>query len=123
MLVSVYACTVLGVKGSLVEVEVRVNDGHARFYIQGLPDKEVNGVQERVSSAITNSGYLFPHKQVTVNLAPVDLPKEGSVCDLAIVVGILRASGQIHSDELLEEAIFLGELSQDGRVCSTNGIL
>jgi magnesium chelatase family protein len=80
-------------------------------------------VQERVSAAITNSGYLFPHRQITVNLTPVDLPKQVSVCDLAIAVGILQASGQIHSNERLEEAIFLGELSADGRVCPANGIL
>lgn len=123
MLARVHACTVLGVRGSLVEIEVRVSDGRAGFFIPGLPDQDVNGVQERVSAAITNSGYLFPNRQITVNLTPVDLPKQVSVCDLAIAVGILQASGQIHSNERLEEAIFLGELSADGRVCPANGIL
>lgn len=124
MLASVYSCAVLGVEGTLVEVEVKVSASLEAFMIVGLPYPEVEGVKERLRVAITNSGYFFPHSQITVNLAPLALPKEGPVCcDLAIAVGILLASGQINCREWLDEAIFLGELSTDGSVASTNGIL
>ena len=124
MVASVYSCAVLGVEGTLVEVEVKVSDSLEAFMIVGLPSTEVEGARERLSVAITNSGYFFPHRQITVNLALIALPKEGSVCcDLAIAVGILLASGQITCREWLDDAIFLGELSTDGSVDYTNGIL
>ncbi|GAC1347744.1 MAG: YifB family Mg chelatase-like AAA ATPase [Ktedonobacteraceae bacterium] len=124
MLARLYGCAVLGVEGTLVEVEVKVGDGLEAFTIVGLPYTQVEGVQERARAAIINSGYLFPHKQVTVNLASATFLKEGFVCcDLAIAVGILLASGQIVPGEWLDDTLFLGVLSPDGNVCSTNGIL
>src|SRR5437762_8239670 len=91
--------------------------------IVGLPDTAVNEAKDRVRAAIKNSGCLFPYKRITVNLAPADLRKEGPAYDLPIAIGILIASGQINQDEKIEQCLFLGELSLDGTVRHTNGIL
>jgi magnesium chelatase family protein len=123
MLAKIQSCAVIGIEGALVEVEVDVANGQAAFTIVGLPDVTVNMSKERVRSAIQNSGYLFPFKQITVNLAPADLREEGPSYDLPIAIGILVASEQIHADEQIAESIFLGELSLDGSVRHVNGIL
>jgi magnesium chelatase family protein len=123
MLAKVQSCAVIGLEGALVEVEVDLSNGLAAFNIVGLPDAAVNESKERVRSAIKNSGCLFPFKRITVNLAPADLRKEGPAYDLPIAIGILLASGQINPDERLGEYLFLGELSLDGAVRHTNGIL
>ena len=91
------------------------------FTIVGLPDKAVEESRERVRSAIKNSGADFPAKRITVNLAPADLPKEGPSYDLPIALGILLASEQLKAE--IDDALFLGELSLDGRLRHTNGIL
>jgi len=123
MLAMVRSCAIIGLDGALVEVEVDITNGLAAFIIVGLPDAAVNEAKERVRSAVKNSGCLFPFKHITVNLAPADLRKEGPAYDLPIAVGILFASGQINPNEELENALFLGELSLDGTVRHTNGIL
>lgn len=91
------------------------------FTIVGLPDKAVEEAKERVRAALKNSGADFPAKRITVNLAPADLPKEGPSYDLPIAIGILLASGQVQAD--VSDALFSGELSLDGRLRHTNGIL
>src|SRR6266699_1070157 len=123
MLTKIQSCAVIGLEGALVEVEVDLSKGLAAFTIVGLPDAAVNESRERVRSAIKNSGCLFPFKRITVNLAPADLRKEGPVYDLPIAVGILLASEQISVEAQVEESLFLGELSLDGSVRHTNGIL
>ncbi len=123
MLAMVRSCAIIGLDGALVEVEVDITNGLAAFIIVGLPDAAVNEAKERVRSAVKNSGCLFPFKHITVNLAPADLRKEGPAYDLPIAVGILFASGQINPNKELENALFLGELSLDGTVRHTNGIL
>ncbi|HLI05661.1 MAG TPA: YifB family Mg chelatase-like AAA ATPase [Ktedonobacteraceae bacterium] len=123
MLAKVQSCAVIGLEGALVEVEIDISNGLAAFTIVGLPDTAVNESRERVRSAIKNSGCLFPFKRITVNLAPADLRKEGPSYDLPIAIGILTASGQIPADEHTGESLFLGELSLDGSVRHTNGIL
>jgi len=123
MLAMVRSCAIIGLDGALVEVEVDITNGLAAFIIVGLPDAAVNEAKERVRSAVKNSGCLFPFKHITVNLAPADLRKEGPAYDLPIAIGILFASGQINPNEELENALFLGELSLDGTVRHTNGIL
>src|SRR5205823_15017664 len=108
MLARVHGCTMLGVEGTLVEVEVNVFGGPEALTIAGLPAGEVYAAQERVRAALTSGGYFFPHEQVRVKLVPAVLFTEGSFpCDLAIAVAILLASGQIHSGERLDDAIFL----------------
>jgi magnesium chelatase family protein len=122
MLAKVNSSAVLGLDAVPVEVEVDIaSQGLPSFTIVGLPDKAVEEAKERVRSAIKNTGAQFPAKRITVNLAPADLPKEGPSYDLPIAVGILLASGQLQTD--ISDALFSGELSLDGRIRHTNGIL
>lgn len=122
MLARVFSSAVVGLDAVPVEVEVDVSQrGLPSFTIVGLPDKAVEEAKERVRSAILNSGAAFPDHRITVNLAPADLPKEGPSYDLPIALGILIASGQITTD--IKNAIFMGELSLDGRLRHTNGVL
>ncbi|HTI14905.1 MAG TPA: YifB family Mg chelatase-like AAA ATPase [Dictyobacter sp.] len=123
MLAMARSCAVVGLEGALVEVEVDLASGLPAFMIVGLPDAAVNEAKERVRSAIKNSGCLFPHKRITVNLAPADIRKEGPVYDLPMAIGILLANGNITNTEVVDEALFLGELSLDGSVRHTNGVL
>ncbi len=123
MLAKVQSCAVIGLEGALVEVEVDVANGLEAFTIVGLPDAVVNESRERVRSAIQNSGYLFPFKRITVTLAPADLCKEALIYDLPIAIGILLASGQVTPAEQVGEQLFLGELSLDGSIRHTTGIL
>ncbi len=123
MLAMARSCAIIGLDGALVEVEVDITNGLMAFAIVGLPDAAVNEAKERVRAAIKNSGCLFPYKHLTVNLAPADLRKEGPAYDLPIAVGILFASGQITPNEELTTSLFLGELSLDGGLRHTNGIL
>ncbi len=120
-LARVYSCAVIGLGGELVEVEVDVTPGEPKMFTVGLPDAAVREAQERVRSAIKNSGLQFPHRRVVVNLAPADLKKEGPSYDLPIAVGILLASEQALSD--VERCVFLGELALDGQVRHAHGIL
>lgn len=102
-----------GLDAHLVDVEVDVSQGLPSLNLVGLPDKAVEEAKERVRSAIKNSGFDFPAKRITVNLAPADIKKEGAVYDLAIAIGILCASGYI-SDEIFKKFIICGELSLSG---------
>ncbi len=122
MLAKVNSSAVLGLEAVPVEVEVDVaSQGLPSLTIVGLPDKAVEESKERVRSAIKNTGCDFPAKRITVNLAPADLPKEGPSYDLPIAIGILCASGQILQD--ITSYLFIGELSLDGRLRNTKGIL
>jgi magnesium chelatase family protein len=122
MLSKITSGAVCGLNAVLVDVEVDVaTQGLPSFTIVGLPDKAVEESKERVRSAIKNSGADFPISRITVNLAPADLPKIGPAYDLPIALGILIASGQIAPD--IKDSIFFGELSLDGTLRHTNGIL
>ena len=122
MLAHVNSSAIVGLDAVPVEVEVDIaSQGFPAFTIVGLPDKAVEEAKERVRSAIKNSGADFPAKRITVNLAPADLPKEGPSYDLPIALGILIADGQLSGD--FSDALFSGELSLDGRLRHTNGIL
>lgn len=121
MLAQVTSCAVLGLDGVPVQVQVDVTNGGPFFVVVGLPDAAVNESRERVRSAIKNSGLFFPLKRITVNLAPGDLRKEGPAYDLPIAIGLLQASDQITAD--LSDAMIIGELSLDGTVRHTNGVL
>lgn len=122
MLAKVNSSAVVGLDAVPVEVEVDIaSQGLPSFTIVGLPDKAVEEARERVRSAIKNSGADFPAKRITVNLAPADLPKEGPSYDLPIALGVLIASEQLRAD--IKDAIFMGELSLDGRLRHTNGVL
>jgi len=122
MLARVFSGTTVGLEGVSIEVEVDIaSQGLPSFTIVGLPDKAIEEARERVRSAIKNSGCDFPIRRITVNLAPADLPKIGPAFDLPIALGILIASNQINGD--LDDSLVLGELSLDGSLRHTNGIL
>ena len=122
MLARVNSSAVVGLDAVPVEVEVDISSrGLPSFTIVGLPDKAVEEARERVRSAIINCGAEFPDHRITVNLAPADLPKEGPSYDLPIALGILIADEQIKAD--IADSIFMGELSLDGRLRHTNGVL
>jgi magnesium chelatase family protein len=121
MLGKVNSCAVVGLEGYMVQVEVDISPGLPRFYIVGLPDEAVQEARERVRGAIRNSGLLFPMKRIAANLAPADLKKEGPAYDLPIAIGILMATEQIKAD--VSKMVFLGELSMDGALRHTSGIL
>jgi len=121
MLAKIKSAAVVGLEGAIVEVEVDISPGLPSFTIVGLPDKAVQEARERVRSAIRNSNYKFPNRRITVNLAPADLKKEGPAYDLPIAIGILTSSEQLSAD--LFHSIFLGELSLDGKLRHTHGVL
>jgi len=122
MLAKVLSAALVGLDAVPIEVEIDIaSQGLPNFFMVGLPDKAVEEAKERVRSAIRNSGADFPAKRITVNLAPADLPKVGPSYDLPIALGILIASEQIKVDT--NKYLFTGELSLDGRVRPTTGIL
>ncbi len=121
MLATAQSCAVIGLDGLIVQVEVDISPGLPAFNIVGLPDTAVQEARERVRAALRNSGCEFPMRRITVNLAPADLKKAGPAYDLPIAVGILLSSGQVRVS--LEQTIFLGELSLDGSLRHTTGIL
>lgn len=123
MLAKVYSCAILGIDGIPLEVEVDLANGLPAFDLIGLPDPAVREARERVRAAIRNSGFEFPLRRITVNLAPADIKKEGTGFDLAIAAGILVASGQISRNELLSNAVFVGELSLEGTLRPIPGAL
>lgn len=121
MLAKSQTCAVVGLDGFIVQVEVDISPGLPAFNIVGLPDTAVQEARERVRAALRNSGCEFPLRRITVNLAPADLKKAGPAYDLPIAVGILLSSGQV--DLPAESSLFLGELSLDGSLRHTNGVL
>lgn len=122
MLAKIISGATVGLEATLIDVEVDIAEqGLPSFTIVGLPDKAVEESRERVRSAIKNSGADFPISRITVNLAPADLPKAGPAYDLPIALGILIASGQISPPTF--DSLFFGELSLDGSLRHTNGIL
>ena len=122
MVSKMYSCALAGINGYIVEVETDISNGIPNFDIVGLGDTAVRESRERVRAAIKNSGIAFPVRRITINLAPANMRKEGSVYDVSIAIGILAASEIIKSNTL-ESYIFLGELSLDGGVKAVKGIL
>ncbi|MFA5858259.1 MAG: YifB family Mg chelatase-like AAA ATPase [Elusimicrobiota bacterium] len=122
MLSHVYTSTVVGIDGCMVKVELDISTGLPSFSIVGLPDTAVKESRDRVTSALRNTGYDFPIKRITVNLAPADIRKAGAAYDLPIAIGILSATEQINSSAL-NDYILIGELSLDGKVREVHGIL
>lgn len=122
MMVTVLSCALTGLEPSLVQVEVDLSNGLPKCLVVGLPDSTISEAKERVRSAIKNSGFDFPTRRMTINLAPADLPKEGSGFDLPMAIGILAVSGQIPTDSL-ENYLFVGELGLDGSVRPISGVL
>src|ERR671933_2614973 len=122
MLACITTAAVLGLEGRLVEVQVDLADqGLPNFFLVGLPNTAVKEARERVRTAIKNSALQYPLRRITANLAPAELPKQGPSYDLPLALAILVASGQ--RDPPATAAMFVGELSLDGHVRHTQGIL
>lgn len=120
----IFSATPIGVEAQLVEVEVDVSFGLVNFFIVGLPDTGIKESSKRIQTALKNSGIRLPAKRITVNLAPADIKKEGSLFDLPIAIGILLASDNLHAEKtFLDETLFVGELSLDGSIRFVKGAL
>jgi magnesium chelatase family protein len=121
MIAKLYSAAVVGLDCEPVEVETDISASLSAFVIVGLPDKAVDEAKERVRSAIKNSGLPFPRTKVTVNLAPADLKKAGPAYDLPMALGILMAEDYLQFNP--EKSLFIGELSLDGKLRHTHGVL
>ena len=122
MLARVRSAAVLGIDAYLVDVETDIANGLPTFATVGLPQGAVKEGRERVYAALANTGYTFPLKRITVNLAPADIRKDGSAFDLPIAVGILAATEQISAERLGRVAV-LGELGLEGAIRPVRGAL
>ncbi len=126
MLSIIKSMALQGLDGYLVSIQVDISNGMPDFKIVGLPDTSVKESKERVISAIKNSNIEFLSRKIVINLSPASTKKEGSIFDLPIAVGILIASKKIKNPQLekiLKETIFIGELSLNGNIEKTKGIL
>lgn len=122
MFARIYGATILGLHGNIITVETDISNGLPAFEIVGLATTAVKESKERVRSAIKNSGYEFPMRRITINLAPADLKKDSAGLDMAIAMGIMVSSGQIPAEKC-SHMMFMGELALDGQVRPVNGIL
>ena len=122
MLARAFSAAVNGIEAYSVEVEVNAGNGETNIIIVGLPDAAVRESRDRVSTALTNSGYHFPMGRTTINLAPADVKKEGPSFDLPIAIGILAASEQIEPPRL-DDFAMVGELALTGAVRPVKGVL
>jgi len=122
MISFLHSSAVQGIDAYLIDVEVDIASGLPVFSIVGLPDTAVKESRDRVVAAIKNSGFDFPVKKITVNLAPADIKKEGGLFDLPIALGILAASGNIEKNKI-NNICAIGELSLDGKLRPVKGLL
>ena len=122
VLTHVLSATVVGIEAAPIHVEVDVANGLPGCHIVGLPDAGVKEGRVRIRGAIENSGFKYPLRRITVNLAPADLRKDGAAFDVPIAIGILAAAGAI-PPEVNENSLFVGELALDGRVRPVRGVL
>jgi magnesium chelatase family protein len=122
MLAQVYSCAILGLDGVIVTVEVDTGQGLPRMVIVGLPDAAVQESRERVQTTIKNAGLPYPRKAIVVNLAPASVRKEGPSYDLPIALGVLIMSGLLPAASA-DGSLVIGELSLDGSVRHTRGVL
>jgi len=120
----IFSATTVGVEAHLVEVEADISFGLVNFYIVGLPDTAIKESNKRILTSLKNAGFRLPAKRITVNLAPADLKKEGTLFDLPIAIGILLANESLEIPfDFLQETLFLGELSLDGSIRFIKGAL
>ena len=122
MLVKTYGSAVYGVDAITITVEVNISQG-IKFFLVGLPDNAVKESHQRIAAALKNNGYKIPGKEITINMAPADIRKEGSAYDLTIAMGILAASEQVSQPHLTEEYVIMGEMSLDGELRPIKGAL
>src|SRR5690625_1343741 len=115
-----HAVTLSGLDGAMIGVEAHTANGLPAFKLVGLPDASLSEARDRVRAAIESCGITFPRRRITVGLNPADVPKAGSVFDVAIAIAILRAERLVRLDE---ELVFIGELGLDGRIHPVRGVL
>ncbi len=121
MLIKIFSAALYGIEAFPIVIEVNIDKGIG-YHLVGLPDKAVSESSYRISAALENNGFRMPGKKIIINMAPADLRKEGSAYDLPIAMGILSASGQIHTEKL-NDYMMLGELSLDGSLQPIKGAL
>lgn len=121
MLVKTYSSTLSGILSTTITIEVNLGSG-VNFYLVGLPDNAVKESHQRIKAAFKNNNLKFPGREITINMAPADLKKEGTVFDLPIAIGILSVSKQVNTSKL-EEYLMIGELSLDGSLQFCKGVL
>jgi magnesium chelatase family protein len=122
MISKVFTSATYGVSAYVIEVETHLDKNIPGFSIVGLPDNAVRESRERIIAAIRNSGYEFPLRKITINLAPADIRKEGSAFDLSMAIGILTSSGAIGAGAV-GTMVMLGELALDGSIRPVHGML
>ena len=122
MLAHAFCATTFGVDAHLIDVETNAVNGLPQYFLVGLPDRAISESRDRIEAAIRNSGFEMPRGRITVNLAPANLPKEGSSFDLPIALGLLAMSSQIDKDKL-RDVLVLGELALDGALRPVKGVL
>lgn len=122
MFSKVLSAAVLGIDAYIVKVEAHLESNTPKFFTVGMPEGAVRESNHRVQAAVKNSGFRFPIKKITINLAPADVKKEGTAFDLPIAIGILAANGQVNVEKL-EDYIIIGELSLDGSLRPAKGVL
>lgn len=118
----IISCGLLGIDGYIVEVETDISSGIPAFDIVGLGDTAIREARERVRSAVKNTGFEFPIRRITLNMAPANIKKEGSSFDLAIALGVLASTGIIDYS-LIQQSMFIGELALDGGIKPVKGVL
>ena len=123
MVSKIQSIGLFGLEAYMVEAQADISSGQQAFDLVGLPDSAVRESRDRVRSAIKNCGYKYPIGHITVNLAPADMKKEGSIYDLPVLLALLIANKQIEPQIDLGESIFIGEVSLDGEIRRVNGIL
>jgi len=122
MISRVYSAATIGVDARIIEVEVNASGGLPKYFLVGLPDRAVSESRDRVEAALKNAGMEFPMGKITVNLAPADIPKEGSAFDLPIALNLLAVSHQINAEKL-KTSLVVGELALDGKLRPVKGVL
>lgn len=122
MLAHVYCAATVGVDANIIDVETNMFSGFPKYFLVGLPDRAISESKDRIEAALKNSGASMPRGRVTVNLAPADLPKEGSAFDLPIAMSLLAVSHQLDS-KILGETLMLGELALEGKLRPVKGVL
>ncbi len=123
MITALKSATFIGIDAVPVDVEVFISNGIPGIMIVGLPDASTKEAKDRVKAAIKNSGFEYPVKKITINLAPADLRKEGPIFDLPLAIGILISAGRLACAVNLDDYIIAGELSLNGKINRINGII
>ncbi|MDI6400836.1 YifB family Mg chelatase-like AAA ATPase [Balneolaceae bacterium ANBcel3] len=122
MLARALCATTFGVDAHLIDVETNAVNGLPQYFLVGLPDRAISESRDRIEAAIVNSGFIMPRARITVNLAPANMPKEGSSFDLPIAIGLLAMTHQV-DDAALNASMIVGELALDGSLRPVKGVL